>query len=1424
MVESRPGRAYLPVRAVHRPDGGPVADALERAISAIEGVHWASVNPVLAEVAIAFEDGSVDIDDLVDVVEAVEREHGVHDEALPQDLPEHPADEAPLQRTLVELAADGIGVGVGMVGSVLRLPGVPVQVANALPGLVSIGPLRSVIEARPGFELATVAASSVLQGFGHQPLGLLVDAAHRGAVLAELASRRRAWLALEHRLHPGPPAHRPPAVDLEPRPQPLPPGLAERYAQVASLTALGGAGIGLAASRDPRRAADMLLAGLPRPVRLGTEGFAAQLGRGLSGRQVVPMEPRVLRRLDRVDTVVLDAELAVTGRLAIGEVVPAAPGEPASLDAAHAVLRSLFDPSDPDAVRDAVHEGCTWALGPATLVDARWPRGAKTRARADAVGASRLLALCRAGLVVAVVTLRPEVHEAAAQVAASARSAGCQLVVGGVRSGAAEPLGADRAVPGGQRLARSIRQLQAEGRVVALVSARAGAAQRAADCGIGVLDAGADHPPWGADLLCAHLALAATVIDGIGLARVAARQVAACAAIGSSSATLLALGPLPGASRRAATATQLASIAALAGGAWTAAQLPRRRPAVVGERTDWHALDAEEVLGRLGSGPGGLSAEEARRRSAPPDEGARAGLLQLIVGELANPLSLILGGGAALSALTGSGIDAALIGAALGADALVGAAQRLRTEAAIGRLATAIAEGTVRVLREGPEVVTSRTALVPGDVVRLAAGDAVPADCRLVDATALEVDESSLTGESLPVVKDPVPVAPRTALADRRSMVYEGTAVAAGRATAVVVATGGATAAHRGDAEVVPPVTGVQSRLRTLMSTTVPLVLASGAGLTLNGLLRGRPPREAVASGVSLATAAVPEGLPFVATVAQAGAAHRLARRGVLVRNPGVLEALGRVDVLCIDKTGTLTEGRLRLQVVSDGETEEAPTGLSGERRDVLAAALRATPRPRGHVLPHPTDQAVVDGAAAAGIRHAHGAAGWRKAGSLPFVSDRGYHAVVGVARAGPLLSVKGAPEVVLPRCTTVQGATGHPAALDDAAVTDADATVERLARRGFRVLVVAERPVSSIGDLDDERVAGLTLLGFIGVADEARASAAAPLDQLWRAGINCVMVTGDHPSTAEAVATDLGLLNGRGVVTGAQLDEMDDTELRRVVAETAVFARVSPADKVRIVSAFQHVGRVVAMTGDGANDAQAIRLAEIGMAFGPRATSAARDAADLVVAPEDLGVLIDTIVEGRAMWASVRDALAILLGGNLGEVVFTVGAAVLTGQSPLVARQLLVVNLFTDLVPAMALAARAPSAGHIRLEREGPETSLGSQLAREVVIRAAATAASAYGAWFAARLTGTPTRARTVALAALVGSQLGQTAIVGRRSPLVVGTSLVSAAGLVAIIQTPGVSRFFGCRPLGPLGWSIAGTAAALSSVGAGVAGAVLR
>ena len=1414
VVQTRPGRAYLSVRGVHLADGEHVARAAERTLAALEGVHWAEVNPILAEVAVAFEDGTVGLDDLAGALDGVEEAHGLFGEEFPADLPDHPADEGPIRRGLVALVADGAGVGIGVAARILRLPRLPIEVASAIPALDSLAPVRRIIEARPGTATAAAMLNAILQGLGQGPLGLVVDATHRLTTVAELTARRRVWLGVEDHLHRGPRAEPLAAAEPEPRPVPLPAGLVDTYGQAASLASLAGGGITLAVTRDLRRTADVLLAGLPRAARLGRDGFAAQVGRGLAARQVVPMDPRVLRRLDQVDTVVVDARTLTTGRVVIGEIRAVGQEDLAPVEK---MARALFDPVQPDVARTEDD----WALAPVGKVVGTWPRGSRTRARELTAAGFSTLGLSKSGTVVGLVAIQPELHEEAADLAAATQRAGHLLAVAGDRRVAAV-LGSDRVVADGEHLASSIRALQAEGRVVALVSTRPGIALRAADCGIGVIAAEEAQPPWGADLLCLHLAEAATIVDVTRLARTASRQAVAVAAAGSAAASLFAISPVPGAGRRAMVVVQLSTLAALGVGTWTGAQLPRRPPRRESTPVAWHALDGAEVVRRLAGGSGGATAEHPATDDNPEDT-HRASFPSLLANELTNPLTVILGAGAALSAAVGSIVDAALIAGVLGVDAAVGATQRLRTEAAIGRLASAISEGTVRVLRDGTEVSTSSRSLVVGEVIRLAAGDAVPADCRVLDAVGLETDESSLTGESLPVAKDPKPVEERIPVADRSSMVYAGTAVAAGRGTAVVVATGTSTEARRGFTSATPPPTGVETRLRALTDTTVPIVLGAGAGLALNSLVRGRPPREAVASGVSLAAAAVPEGLPFVATIAQASAAHRLAGRGVLVRNPDVLEALGRVDVLCFDKTGTLTEGRLQLRQVSDGDADEPVAQLGPACRGVLAAALRATPRPRAGGLPHPTDQVIVDGAHLAGVRPGDGAQGWQKAASLPFEPGRAYHAVLGQAQAGPLLSVKGAPEVVIPRCATRRRAPGEHIVLDVSARTSVEAEVERLARQGLRVLAVAERSASDRDDLDDERIDRLELLGFVGVADAARPTASAPIAQLWQAGINVVMITGDHPSTAEAVATDLGLLNGRRVLTGAELDELDDAQLDQVVQDVAVFARVTPADKVRIVSAFQRAGRVVAMTGDGANDAQAIRLADIGVAFGPRATSAARDAAYLIVTPDDVGVLIDTIGEGRAMWASVRDALAILLGGNLGEVAFTAGAALLTGQPPLTPRQLLAVNLFTDLAPAMAIAVQPPRTRRVDLAREGPETSLAGQLARDVIVRASATAAGAYGAWFAARVTGTAGRARTVALAALVGTQLGQTLVIGRRSPLVAGTAVVSAAGLFAMVQTPGISQFFDCRPIGPLGWAIVTAAAGLATASSVAAGALL-
>ena len=365
----------------------------------------------------------------------------------------------------------------------------------------------------------------------------------------------------------------------------------------------------------------------------------------------------------------------------------------------------------------------------------------------------------------------------------------------------------------------------------------------------------------------------------------------------------------------------------------------------------------------------------------------------------------------------------------------------------------------------------------------------------------------------------------------------------------------------------------------------------------------------------------------------------------------------------------------------------------------------------------------------------------------------------------------------------------------------------------------MAERAASDRSELAESRIQGLEFVGLLGLADPVRPTATDAVRQLAGAGVQIVMITGDHPSTAEAIAAELDVLNGRLVVTGPELDDLDDDQLAAKLADIAVFARMSPLQKARIVAALQRAGRVVAVTGDGANDAAAIRLADVGVALGTGATSAAREAADLVVTDDRIETIADAIVEGRAMWASVRDALSILLGGNLGEIAYTLASG-LTGSSGLNARQLLLVNLLTDMLPAMAIAVRPPpGVTPEQLLAEGPETSLGSALNHDIAVRAATTAGAAYAARLVARLTGGPGRADTVGLVALVSAQLLQTMVVGDRSPVVLGAGAVSLGALGFVIQTPGVSQFFGSRPLGPGGWAIGlGSAAVATLISAAV------
>jgi cation-transporting ATPase I len=964
----------------------------------------------------------------------------------------------------------------------------------------------------------------------------------------------------------------------------------------------------------------------------------------------------------------------------------------------------------------------------------------------------------------------------------------------------------------GRKPHKAIRKLQRRGAGVLLICDRPTEGLRAADVGLAL---GTEPPPWGAHLVARYgIDDALLFLDALVQARRASEESVAIAVAEAATGLVISLAGLERrTTQRVMTLANASSLIALAHGVRLAHAVRAPLPAPPRDATPYHELSPEEVLALLGSRPDGLSDAEAAARarpSPPPTSGPRR-FARALVEELASPITPLLGAGAGLSAAVGSVVDAGLILGALGINGVAGALQRFGARRAIDALESR-EERAIRVWREGRLVEVEPHLLVPGDVLELGAGEIVRADARLVEAAGLEVDESSLTGESLPVAKDVRSV--RTdVVAERSSMIYEGTSIAAGRARAVAVAVGEDTEAGRAHAssERRTRPRGVEARLEELAAITGPVAGASALGIMAAGLVRDRPFSEVVTAAVGLGVAAVPEGLPILSTLAQLAAAKRLTRRGALVRNPRALEALGRVDVLCADKTGTLTEGCIRLALVSNGKRarpiEEARDGL----RTVLAVALRASPPRSGQGrLPHPTDEALVSGAERIGVGPQFPGVEYHRGPELPFEPGRGFHASVGCVEGRWTLSVKGAPEVVLPRCTRDRDGNK----LTKRAKRERLEEAHRIGRQGYRVLAVAERAVRREDRPEDGDVDELCFVGFVGLADPVRESARRALRDLGGAGVRVIMLTGDHPSTAEAIAHELGLPND-DVLTGAEMVELDDDALGDRIERCWVFARVTPAQKVRLVRVLAARGKTVAMTGDGANDAAAIALADVGIAVGAHATGAARSVADLVVTDGRIETIVDAILEGRAMWASVRDAVSILVGGNFGEIAFTLLPGLFTGRAPLNARQLLLVNLITDTLPSLAIAVAPPRREDIvRLLREGPEASLGRRLDRDLVTRALITggaAATAYG--LCAVTGGDPAKAGTVGLMALTGAQLGQTLVSGGRDLGVVAAALGSLAALLAVVEIPGLSHFFGCRPLGPLALAQAGSVTAAAT-----------
>ncbi|MDC0675035.1 cation-translocating P-type ATPase [Nannocystis radixulma] len=1395
-------RAHIELRALDRHDFERFADAVEATFAGLGGIGGVRINGLVGRLIVDYDADVWSPDVLVRIVDAIELRLALHDLPFAETIPDYPGDREPLLRKAVDLGADAFGV---VLGSALRLVDFSPSRAGfdlaALMTVVDNTPrLRKLLVERLGAaatEVGVGITNAVVQAVGVGPIGLLVDMVVQTVKLRSERARRAAWTEREPELCGDgcAPARLVPLPPRE-RPAPLPDSIIERYADDALFASLGGFVVGIADTHNLESALTPLFGGLPKAAFYGRTIFAAELGVALGRKGCLVLRNAAVRLLDRVDTLVVSADALITSDRTMAVVVPA-PGVAREPVVHHAGM--LFEETDWSSVH--VHED--WSIGPSeALAPPGWD--GPLRAAIDNWSGESLV-LARRGEIVAVVHLRPALRRGADALLAAIRHSRLHFVLACDDPALARVLTAHERVATTD-LADSIDDLQRHGRVVAVLSAGDIAALDAADVGLGLALA---HtcPPWTADILLRDdLADATFVVDACMVARQVAEQSVVLAGVGAALGAALALGGLKKTRpQQVMLATYAASVIALANGLRRAVLLARRPPPPAVDPTPWHRLSPELVLARLGATPeAGLPESLAQqRRHEPPHLASRpVRLARAVAHEIVNPLTPVLVTGAALSAVTGSFLDAGLITAVFGLNAVIGGAERYQAEGAIAALSER-ERPAVRTLRGGRERDIPADDLVEGDIVELRAGEVVPADCRLLAADDLEVDESSLTGESLPITKDPAP-SYAAAIADRSSMLYEGTAIAAGLARAVVVATGPDTEARRGlfALRELSPETGVEARLRRLTESTLPIAGLSGALLVGAGLFRHQDIHSLIDLGVSMTIAAVPEGLPLLATVAQLAASRRLSHRGALVRNPRTVEALGRLDVLCADKTGTLTEGQIHLHGLADAE--RSATLDDGElpewARALLAAALRASPPSNGRdILPHPTDRAVVDGGRHAGIDPELDVPGWRRLHEMPFEPGRGYHAVLGVTDAGLRLTVKGAPEVVLRRCDLPEE--------QRAAVL---ARAEDLAGEGLRVLAIAERPASEERDLDDARIDRLHFCGFITLSDPPRASAAAAITRLREARVDLIMITGDHPRTARRIADQLGLLAGRQVLTGPELEDMSDETLDAVLPELGVIARATPAHKVRIVKALQRAGRVVGMTGDGANDAAAIRLADVGIAVGARATLAARDAADLLVVDERIDTIVDAIAEGRAMWSAVRDAVAILTGGNLGEIGFALVTGLLGGAT-LNARQLLLINLLTDVAPTMAIALRPPAPESLRhFLSEGPEVALGEALDRDITLRAITTAGGAAAAWLAAHvLPGGRRGASTVGLLALVGTQLGQTLFAGKLTRDVVITSLGSLAVMLAVVETPGLSHLFGCRPLGPIGLGIAATSA---------------
>jgi len=732
---------------------------------------------------------------------------------------------------------------------------------------------------------------------------------------------------------------------------------------------------------------------------------------------------------------------------------------------------------------------------------------------------------------------------------------------------------------------------------------------------------------------------------------------------------------------------------------------------------EWHQRDAQDLAQehrvQLNQG---LQEEDARRRAQQHGPNALATAVrrspwQLLLDQFTDSTVLVLVGAAVLSGLIGDIVDTLAIVIIVLLNGMVGFVQAWRADHALAALQR-LAAAQATVLRDGQVRRIEASALVPGDVVLIEAGNQVPADLRLTEVARLLVDESALTGESVASEKLTRPLdGTATTLGDRLNMVYKGTLVAKGRGRGLVVATGMHTELGKiaglmaGSEERLTP---LQRRLAEFGKRLAAAVLGICAVILVAGLLRGESWVLMLLTSISLAVAAIPEALPAVVTVLLALGARRMVALNALVSRLPSVEALGSVTVICSDKTGTLTQNRMRVEEVSVSCTEVRPELLRA------AALCNDAQFNAAGWQGDPTEVALAQSAAQEGVPHANVVASAPRVQELPFDSERKRMTTVHQTSQGLVAYCKGAPESVLPHCAS-RWHPGGPQPLDQA---ESAAVAQRMAAQGLRVLAFARRRIvqmpapNQLESLEEE----MEFLGLIGLLDPPRPEAAAVRDCL-AAGITPVMITGDHPATALAIACRLGIVPNRAVeqgagavLTGAALAALDDEMLRASVRTMRVYARVDPAQKIRIVEALQSQGEIVAMTGDGVNDAPALKRADIGVSMGRSGTDVARESSSLVLLDDNFATIVAAVREGRRIYDNIRKFVRYAMTGNSGEI-WTIFLAPLVGLPiPLLPIHILWINLVTDGLPGLALAAEPAERGVLQRPPRPPQESVFSR------------------------------------------------------------------------------------------------------------------